>query len=339
MSSSPLVSIVIPVYNQKLSYFKDAVESALSQTYTNIEVVVSDNHSTNELIGYLASLTDERLKVRKPDQFLPMVQNFQFGADQATGNYLTFLCSDDYLCPDFVELMVGTLEANPAVAFGYSELACVEHYDLGIVRFNYHNKATGTRSAEESIRELLAVRPVLGFFPALMMRREGYTAIRHLLAGDIIFAFDIATVFSLHQLGDVYYLNKTLGKVRYWTSMDGKTSDDRFLEFVADTSKLCQLVEQLSILSPTDEGVKEWRRFQARRWLMVALFWSVRGDISVEKSTRGMRKINEEVYRYPFLTGLITWMLTKPQTLLIRPTLKGIIRLLLSLQRLTKKPL
>lgn len=339
MNSTPLVSIVIPVYNQKLIYFKEALESAFAQTYTNLDVIVSDNHSTNELVGYLAGVTDKRLKVRKPDQFLPMVQNFQFGADQATGDYLIFLCSDDYLCPDFVASMVGPLEENPGLAFGYSELACVEHYDLDIVRFNYHDKTTGIRPAAASIRELLAVRPVLGFFPALMMRLAGYKAIRHLLAGDIIFAFDIATVFSLHRLGDVYYLNKPLGKVRYWTSMDGKTSDDRFLEFVADTSKLCQLVEQLPIIDPTEAVVTQWRRFQARRWLMVALFWSVRGDISVEKSRRGMRKINDEVYRYPFYTRLITWALTKPQTLLIRPTMKGIIRSMLGLQRLTKKPL
>lgn len=339
MNNSPLVSIVIPVYNQKLAYFKDAVDSALAQTYANIEVIVSDNHSTNELVGYLDNLTDKRLKVKKPTSFLPMVQNFQFGADQATGDYLIFLCSDDYLCPDFVASLIDPLQANPSAAFGYSELACVEHFDLEKVRFNYHNKDTGLRSGAASIRELLAVRPLLGFFPALMMRRSGYAAIRHLLSGDIIFAFDIATVFSLHQLGDVYYLNKPLGKVRYWTSMDGKTSDDRFLEFVADTGKLCQLVEQLTVIDAADSVVKEWRRFQARRWLMVALFWSVRGDISVEKSTRGMRKINEEVYAYPFLTRLITWLLTKPQTLLIRPVLKGTIRSLFALQKLTKQPL
>jgi len=93
----PLVSIVIPVYNQKIQYLQEALESALNQTYTTIEVIVSDNHSTNDVPAYLASVEDDRLRVKKPEQFLPMAQNFQFAADQATGEFVVFLCSDDYL--------------------------------------------------------------------------------------------------------------------------------------------------------------------------------------------------------------------------------------------------
>ena len=338
-NDQPLVSIVIPVYNQKLTYFRDALESALVQTYANIEIVVSDNHSTNEIPHYLSGITDRRLHIRKPDAFVPMAQNFQFGADQAVGDYLVFLCSDDYLCPDFVGDMVTHLLNYPTISFGYAELACVEHYNLDKVRFYYHRKETGFRPANESLRELLAVRPLLGFFPSLIMRRSAYNSLRHLLSGEVIFAFDIAIVFSLHELGDVFYLNRTLGKVRYWTALDGKTSDDRFLEFVGDTSYVCGLVENMTVVSKNDVAVANWRKFQARRWLLVALFWSVRGNISAEKSTRGIRKIKDEIYPHPLMAGLITWTLKKPQTYLLRPLLKGGFQMLWSLQTLFKRPM
>ena len=337
--SQPLVSIVIPVYNQKPQYLREALDSALAQTYTNIEVIVSDNHSTNEVPAYLETIVDPRLRIRKPDTFLPMVQNFRFAADQATGDYLIFLCSDDYLYPDFVQSMISTVAQHTNVSFAYAELECVEHYDLDKIRFFYHRKPTGFRSAQESLLELLKARPLLGFFPSLMMRRSAYQQIRHLFSGDIYFAFDVASVFSLHELGDVFYLAKPLGKVRYWTSIDGKTSDDRFLEFISDASKLCEIVEKSTTLRPGDPVIREWRLFQARRWLLVSLFWSIRGNISVEKSIRGINQVQQQIARQPFLASALVWSLTKPQAYVLRPLFRIVIQTLWSLQSLIKKPM
>ncbi|GAB3891402.1 glycosyltransferase family 2 protein [Spirosoma agri] len=337
--SQPLVSIVIPVYNQKLQYLREALESAFAQTYTHLEVVVSDNHSTNDVPAYLASVTDTRLRVRKPDQFLPMAQNFQFAADQATGEFVVFLCSDDYLYPNFVRSLIPELIERPNTSFGYAELECVEHYDLEKIRFFYHRKDTAYRPANESLLELLNVRPLLGFFPSLIMRRSAYQQIRHLLSGEFFFAFDVAIVFSLHELGDVFYLNKPLGKVRYWTAIDGKTSDDRFLEFISDAGKLCTLVEQSSVLAPGNPTVREWRLFQARRWLLVALFWSVRGNISVEKTRRGIDQVEQQIARQPIWSSLLLWSLGNPQAKLLRPLFRGTFQTLWSLQSLIKKPM
>jgi glycosyltransferase involved in cell wall biosynthesis len=335
----PLVSIVIPVYNQKIQYLQEALESALNQTYTTIEVIVSDNHSTNDVPAYLASVEDDRLRVKKPEQFLPMAQNFQFAADQATGEFVVFLCSDDYLFPDFVSSLVPHLIERPTVSFGYAELECVEHYDLNKIRFFYHRKNTDYRSAKDSLQELLNVRPLLGFFPSLMMRRSAYQRVRHLLSGDFYFAFDVAIVFKLHELGDVFYLNESLGKVRYWTAIDGKTSDDRFLEFIHDASKLCDIVEQSPVLPPSSPIGKEWRSFQARRWLLVALFWSVRGNISLDKTRRGINQIENSIAPQPVWASLLTWSLATPQTKVLRPFFSATFQTLWSLQSLIKKPM
>ena len=337
--SQPLVSIVIPVYNQKIQYLRDAVESALAQTYPTIEVVVSDNHSTNEVPAYLATIKDPRLRVEKPDTFRPMAQNFQFAADQAIGDYVMFLCSDDYLCPDFVQSMLSGIAEHPTVSFAYAELECVEHYDLEKIRFFYHRKPTGFRSAEQSLVELLKVRPLLGFFPSLLMRRSAYQKIRHLLSGDIIFAFDVAIVFSLHELGDVFYLNNPLGKVRYWTAIDGKTSDDRFLEFIGDSGQLCSIAERSTVLKPGHPVVRQWRLFQARRWLLVALFWSIRGNISVEKSIRGINQVERQIAPQPFWSSVLVWALGKPQSFVLRPLFRSTFQTLWALQSLIKKPM
>ena len=56
MISPPLVSIVIPTYNQKEQFLRECIESASSQTYKNIEIVISDNHSTNNAKSIIRNL-------------------------------------------------------------------------------------------------------------------------------------------------------------------------------------------------------------------------------------------------------------------------------------------
>jgi cellulose synthase/poly-beta-1,6-N-acetylglucosamine synthase-like glycosyltransferase len=64
--SLPLVSIVIPTFNQRPQFLRDSLSSALAQTYGQIEVIVSDNHSTNGTAALLAEYDDPRLRVVRP---------------------------------------------------------------------------------------------------------------------------------------------------------------------------------------------------------------------------------------------------------------------------------
>src|SRR5258707_326013 len=96
----PHVSIVIPTYNQNREFLRAAVASALSQTYERFEVIVSNNHSTNDTVQVLSEFADERLKVVCPRDHLPMTENFAFAADQASGEYISFLASDDWVHPN-----------------------------------------------------------------------------------------------------------------------------------------------------------------------------------------------------------------------------------------------
>ena len=56
MKNRPTVSILIPTYNQRPDFLRATLRSVLAQTYTDFEVVVSDNHSTNEAPQVLAEL-------------------------------------------------------------------------------------------------------------------------------------------------------------------------------------------------------------------------------------------------------------------------------------------
>ena len=81
----------------------DAIHSALSQTYANIEVVVSDNQSTDDTWEHLSSISDPRFRAIRQNCDIGMVGNFNAVLQAASGNLFLLLSDDDLLDPEMVE--------------------------------------------------------------------------------------------------------------------------------------------------------------------------------------------------------------------------------------------
>ncbi len=91
--SNPLISVVIPTYNRELKV-TEAIRSVLSQSYSNFELIVIDDGSTDQTIQAIASIKDSRF------QFLTIERSGvsrarNIGASVANGSFLAFLDSDD----------------------------------------------------------------------------------------------------------------------------------------------------------------------------------------------------------------------------------------------------
>ena len=104
-SVQPLVSIVVTNYNYEL-YVGRAVESALSQTYPRLEVVVVDDGSTDGSLSTLNAFSDRVTVLRQHNQ--GMAASMNNGFDQSRGELVLFLDADDFLHPDCV---VGVVQA------------------------------------------------------------------------------------------------------------------------------------------------------------------------------------------------------------------------------------
>jgi glycosyltransferase involved in cell wall biosynthesis len=115
----PLVSIVIPCFNDA-QFLGEAIESALAQTYPEVEVIVVDDGSTDGS-GDVARGFGDRVKVcRKENGGLSSARNR--GVAAARGTYITFLDSDDVLMPDFVARTAPLLDADPTIGWVYVQL-------------------------------------------------------------------------------------------------------------------------------------------------------------------------------------------------------------------------
>jgi len=114
-SSSPLVSVLIPVFNREL-YIAPCVESALAQTWGNLEVVIVDNCSTDRTWEICQSLAgrDVRVRIFRNDRNIGPVANWKRCAEEARGELAKLLFSDDLIKPSFLERAVPFLD-DPAI--------------------------------------------------------------------------------------------------------------------------------------------------------------------------------------------------------------------------------
>ena len=102
MNNQPLVTIAIPTYNRADNYFPWALRSALSQTYSNIEIIVSDNCSTDGTQALVTAIKDPRIRYFRHDPGIGQKNNYNFCFGQAKGSYVLLLHDDDVIDDDFV---------------------------------------------------------------------------------------------------------------------------------------------------------------------------------------------------------------------------------------------
>ena len=111
----PLLSVIIPVYRVE-DYLHECVDSVLSQTYTNLEVILADDGSPDncpELCNAYAK-QDERIKViHQTNQGLSAARNA--GLELASGQFVAFIDSDDYVSPDYFEAAISVFQLTPGL--------------------------------------------------------------------------------------------------------------------------------------------------------------------------------------------------------------------------------
>ncbi|WP_448573427.1 glycosyltransferase [Trichothermofontia sp.] len=118
----PRVSICIPTYNGE-AFLAQALESALAQTYPNLEILLSDDDSTDRTLAIA-----QAFQARSPVDFLilpharlGLVENWNFCIEKASGKYIKFLFQDDTLEPTCVEEMVALAEQEAAIGLVFAK--------------------------------------------------------------------------------------------------------------------------------------------------------------------------------------------------------------------------
>lgn len=122
----PLVSIGMPTYNRADGYLPWALDSALNQDYPNLEIIVSDNASTDRTEELIQSRIDPRLRYFRHKENIGGTNNFNFCLEQARGAYFLLLHDDDLIDPDFVSVCVRALQGRTDVGVARTGIRLID---------------------------------------------------------------------------------------------------------------------------------------------------------------------------------------------------------------------
>lgn len=126
----PLVSVLMTAYNRE-KYIAAAIESVLSSTYTNFELIIVDDGSKDKTVeiakGYT---TDARVQLYQNEKNLGDYPNRNKAASYATGTYLKYLDSDDVMYSYTLQILVAFMEQFPDAALGMSSIPVHQPYPV-----------------------------------------------------------------------------------------------------------------------------------------------------------------------------------------------------------------
>jgi glycosyltransferase involved in cell wall biosynthesis len=164
----PKVSVVIPAYNA-MAFLPETLKSVLEQTFTDFEVLIINDGSSDNVVEWAAQVTDPRVTlITQENQRVSAARNT--GIANAQGEYIAFLDADDLWEPTKLEKQVHCLDDNPAVGLVYTWTLLVDQ----------QNNPTGrvfASHAEGNIwQELLENDPISSGSSA-MVRRECFDAV------------------------------------------------------------------------------------------------------------------------------------------------------------------
>lgn len=108
------ISIIIPFYNTKIEYLKEGIESAINQSYNNIEIIVINDGSLSIYDSFLKTYENKITVIKTENKGVSSARNI--GIKASTGEYITFLDSDDFLekdaCLKYIELISENIDSD-----------------------------------------------------------------------------------------------------------------------------------------------------------------------------------------------------------------------------------
>ncbi|MBW4693747.1 MAG: glycosyltransferase [Lyngbya sp. HA4199-MV5] len=264
--SQPLVSIVINNYNYD-RFLKAAIDSALSQTYPNTEVIVVDDGSTDNSRSLIAEYGD---------RIVPVLQlngkqgaAFNNGFAHSKGDIIIFLDADDYLFPDAVECVVAAWKPGIAKV----------HYRLNVVDADGESRGFSYPQGGSSLASGDVWRRLLEIGTYRGVPTSGNAISRHALAQVTPISEEYRSVADdylsvlIPLYGEVVAISEPLGAYRLHTNNQwalATISSDRFRRFVQHDLQRCELLTRRAIALgyavPEDLNL----RFFGRAWSRLA---------------------------------------------------------------------
>ena len=214
----PKVSILIPTFN-RADYLKMAIDSAVNQTYPNVEILVLDDCSTDDTVSLLKAYSNiKNVTFIRNERNIGFIKNWNKAVSLSSGEYIKIMGDDDILENNCIAEQVKILNECP---------------DVGVVCCNYHiidengniknnnnpyrlfNKDT-KENGEEFIKNYLCGKRPVGWPTSILFRKEDFEK-AGIFDADVGSAADIDMWCRILRSKNFYYLDQTLAYCRQWS--------------------------------------------------------------------------------------------------------------------------
>ncbi|HKW36643.1 MAG TPA: glycosyltransferase family 2 protein [Burkholderiales bacterium] len=193
-AAGPLVSVGLPVYNGE-TFLRGAIDSVLGQSHANLELIVSDNASTDGSGAIAAeyALRDPRVRHVRQPRNIGATRNYNFVAAAARGKYMKWASANDYCDAAMLAACVEVLESDSRAVLCYGRTRLVEETTGAVRPFEGDLSLTEDSPSVRLFRvltEMTLNNAFNGLIRADALRRTGL--IRNYPAGDIVLMAELA---------------------------------------------------------------------------------------------------------------------------------------------------
>lgn len=301
----PLVSIGIPTWNRG-HFLKEVIDSVTRQTYSNLEIIICDNASTDCTAEIVRGIKDDRIRYFRNDRNIGQFPNWNLCLAKANGRYFKILQSDDKLAIEFLAKTVPILEANHSISIVLTgQRLFGDKQELGLWTGIPMGETCVLRGEERflALKSLgFTVQPTLNIYPRDLARvLGGYSS-----KSSQSLSADFVLWTRLLSTGDVAIINAPLAYQRIHSAQERRCTDTTgALEDVLDT------MMWLAHEHPESGIVKKVCRTMTLEWSEAYLWYGLKA--AMNGRLRICRKVLGILYSHGLLPAAgRRWALNSP---------------------------
>jgi glycosyltransferase involved in cell wall biosynthesis len=175
-TGSEVLTVGIPTYNRS-AWLKEAVESVLSQSYTDFRLIISDNASDDDTPQVIAAFADDRIEYVRLDTNVGALRNLNGLIERTTTPFLLLLPDDDVLFPGHLEASMRLLQQHDSIGAVHSAYHRIDDQSRIIGRVDpvSCSGATTIERRDSAMERLMTSNSLLGF-PSVIYRTQAISA-------------------------------------------------------------------------------------------------------------------------------------------------------------------
>lgn len=272
-----LVSVIITTYNSNELFLKEAIESVLSQTYKNLEIIVIDDGSINGVSKNVCYQYKNKIKYIFQENFgLASARNK--GIKNSNGKYIAFLDDDDIWMEDKISEQIINIkhveefDTNVAMTFTFSEVID----ERGKLQCKYGYKVKG------NIYSKILGRNIIGAPSSVLIKKEVLDEVGY-FNENFRYAEDIELWYRIARIYTIYSTDKYLIKYRYRKNSLSKNNNKMF--YYTELALKCELNKNIN-----DDKINLQKKEIYTRFYLNALYSSF-SDNNIDLYMKLMKQI------------------------------------------------